>query len=106
VLTNLAGNAFKHTRPGTAVELEVGADGETVHVAVVDHGSGIDHEFLARIFQPFTQESASGARQEGLGLGLYIVHGLVEAMGGTVEVTSVLGEGSRFTVRLPRAPGG
>jgi signal transduction histidine kinase len=106
VLTNLAGNAFKHTRPGTAVELEVRADGDTVHVAVVDHGGGIDPEFLARIFQPFTQESATSARQEGLGLGLYIVHGLVEAMGGTVEASSALGEGSRFTVRLPRAPEG
>ncbi len=104
VLTNLAGNAFKHTRPGTAVEVEVGADGEDVHVAVIDYGNGIDPEFLARIFQPFTQETASGARQEGLGLGLYIVHGLVEAMGGTVEATSEVGEGSRFTVRLPRAP--
>jgi signal transduction histidine kinase len=104
VLTNLAGNAFKHTRPGTTVELEVGADDEEVHVAVIDHGHGIDPEFLARIFQPFTQESESSARQEGLGLGLYIVHGLVEAMGGTVEAASTLGEGSRFTVRLPRAP--
>jgi signal transduction histidine kinase len=105
VLTNLAGNAFKHTRPGTAVELEVGADGHEVHVAVIDHGNGIDPEFLARIFQPFTQGAATGARQEGLGLGLYIVHGLVEAMGGTVEATSTPGAGSRFTVRLPRAPG-
>ncbi len=104
VLTNLAGNAFKYTRPGTAVELEVGADGDAVHVAVIDHGNGIDPEFLARIFEPFTQANASGARQEGLGLGLYIVHGLVEAMGGTVEATSAIGAGSRFTVRLPRAP--
>lgn len=64
---------------------------------------GIDPGFLSRIFQPFTQESASGARQEGFGLGLYIVPGLIDAMGGTVEATSVVGEGSRFT-RLPRAP--
>ena len=104
VLTNLAGNAFKHTRPGTAVELEVGADDERVQIVVIDHGTGIEPEFLARIFQPFTQASASSARQEGLGLGLYIVHGLVGAMGGTVEATSTVGEGSRFTVRLPRAP--
>jgi signal transduction histidine kinase len=106
VLTNLAGNAFKHTRPGTTVELKVGADHAHVHVVVIDHGNGIEPEFLTRIFQPFTQESASSARQEGLGLGLYIVQGLVEAMGGTVEATSTLGEGSRFTVRLPRAPEG
>jgi len=104
VLMNLAGNAFKHTRPGTVVELEVDAEGETVDVAVIDHGNGIEPDFLARIFQPFTQAAASSARQEGLGLGLYIVHGLVEAMGGTIEATSVIGAGSRFTVRLPRAP--
>ncbi|HKV66542.1 MAG TPA: ATP-binding protein, partial [Gaiellales bacterium] len=100
------GNAFKHTRPGTPVELEVGADGDLVHVAVIDHGNGIEPEFLARIFQPFTQASASSARQEGLGLGLYIVHGLVGAMGATIEATSTVGTGSRFTVRLLRAPEG
>jgi two-component system, OmpR family, phosphate regulon sensor histidine kinase PhoR len=104
VLNNLAGNAFKHSPAGVPVELLVSRDGDRVAIVVADSGSGIEPDFLERIFQPFTQASNAGTRTEGLGLGLYIVHGLVGSMGGTIEASSLLGVGSRFTVRLGLAP--
>ncbi len=104
VVSNLVGNAIKHSPDGTPVEIEAAADGEYVRVAVIDHGSGIEPKFLARLFEPFTQAGSDSSRESGLGLGLYIVRGLVEAMGGTIEANSRLGEGSEFVLRLPRAP--
>jgi signal transduction histidine kinase len=104
VVTNLVANAIKHSPPGAAVGIVASADAEHVHVAVVDRGSGIDPEFLANLFEPFTQADGHAGRETGLGLGLYIVRGLVEAMHGSIEAQSQLGQGSRFLVRLQRAP--
>jgi signal transduction histidine kinase len=103
VLSNLTGNAFKHSPPGTSVALEAYPDGDEVAITVIDAGKGIDPELLAHIFEPFTQAGGSGGRKEGLGLGLYIVYGLVQAMGGRIAAWSTPGEGSRFTVHLPQA---
>ena len=103
VLNNLAGNAFKHSPAGTPVELRARADGDRVSIAVIDSGPGIEPEFLAHIFEPFSQASGSGGRDDGLGLGLYIVQALAEAMGGAVRAESSPGTGSRFTVTLRRA---
>ena len=69
-----------------------------IRIAVVDHGSGIAPENVARIFDPFfTTKSGDG----GSGLGLFITRGIVEAHGGTVEVTSELGRGTTVDVYLP-----
>jgi signal transduction histidine kinase/FixJ family two-component response regulator len=103
VVANLVGNAGKHSPEGTPVEIVVRPEEQRVAVAVVDRGNGIDPQFLPSIFEPFAQQERGGARGTGLGLGLYIVRGLVEAMGGTVEASSTLGEGSEFVVRLRRA---
>jgi two-component system phosphate regulon sensor histidine kinase PhoR len=103
VLTNLVANAIKHSPPGAAVGVVATADAESVRVAVVDRGSGIEPEFLANLFDPFTQANGQSGRETGLGLGLYIVRGLVEAMDGSIEAHSRLGQGSEFVVRLQRA---
>ena len=103
VISNLVTNGFKHSPPGARVEIAATADGERVRIAVADSGSGIEPEFLAHIFEPFTQAASVTGRRDGLGLGLYIVRGLVDAMRGTIEAQSTLGEGSRFTVSLERA---
>ncbi len=103
VVSNLVGNALKYSPEGAPVVIDAAADGEYVRVAVIDRGSGIEPKFLARLFEPFTQNGNESGRESGLGLGLYIVRGLVEAMGGTIEAHSRLGEGSEFVLRLPRA---
>jgi signal transduction histidine kinase/FixJ family two-component response regulator len=104
VLTNLVVNAVRHSPPNSPIELRAEAEGDHVRLAVVDFGRGIAPEFLPRLFDQFTQvDTAEAGRESGLGLGLYIVRGLVEAMGGTVTVRSEVGRGSEFVVRLRRA---
>ena len=101
VLNNLVGNAIKFTVQGT-VEVSVRQQGGHVRVAVRDTGPGIGAAFLPRLFGEFQQESSGGAqRHEGSGLGLAITQRLVRAMGGTVTVDSVVGEGTTFTVAFP-----
>jgi two-component system, chemotaxis family, sensor kinase Cph1 len=100
VMTNLIGNAMKHSPPGTLVVVEARPDDDGVTFSVIDRGEGIDPEFLPHMFEPFTQQERGGP---GLGLGLYIVRGLVEAMGGRIEAHSRPGEGSELCVWLPRA---
>jgi signal transduction histidine kinase len=100
VLTNLLSNALKFGA-GEPIGVRVALDGPgRAKLTVRDCGIGIPAEKLPRIFQRF--ERAAPARSYGgLGLGLYIVHAIVEAHGGTVEVTSELGEGTTLTVTLP-----
>jgi signal transduction histidine kinase len=86
--------------------LTVRPSGEEVEIRVTDEGQGIAPEFLARVFEPFSQADSSG---QGLGLGLAVVHQLVKAHGGRVDVMSDgVGTGTTFTVFLPmvRVPEG
>ncbi len=103
VVGNLVTNGFKHSPPGTHVTVDAGLDGDRIRIAVTDSGSGIEPELLDHLFEPFTQASGATARRDGLGLGLYIVRGLLDQMGGSIEVESTVGVGSRFTVTLERA---
>jgi two-component system sensor histidine kinase ResE len=105
VMTNLVDNAVKHSPPGAAVEIGATAEDEHVRVSVIDRGSGIDPRFLPQLFEPFVQADGEPGRDGGLGLGLYIVRGLLDAMGGSIAARSRLGEGSEFVVRLRRAAG-
>jgi signal transduction histidine kinase len=99
VITNLVSNAIKYGR-GNPIEIGVERRGEKARIVVGDLGLGIPKEHMPLMFQRF--ERASSARNYGgLGLGLYIVHQIVEMHGGTVSVESELGAGSRFTVELP-----
>jgi signal transduction histidine kinase len=105
VLTNLLQNALKFSAPERPVRLVATAEGEADEVLrfdVVDEGVGIAPEEFEAIFERFHQTEAASTREaEGTGLGLYITKKLVEAMDGSIELTSRLGSGSTFTVRLP-----
>ena len=105
ILVNLVGNAIKFTNGGGSVAIECRADAASVRTDVRDTGVGIPADQLDAIFVPFVQLEASGHRGDdrGVGLGLAIGRQLARAMRGDVTVESVVGRGSTFTLRLPRA---
>ena len=95
IFSNLVGNAVKFTPAGGLITLEAARDGDAVCFRVSDTGSGIPAEHLPYLFDRFWQASRSDRR--GIGLGLPIVKGLVEAHGGEIRVQSELGRGTTFT---------
>ncbi len=105
VLDNLAGNALRYTSTGGRVELGLATDGPTVVITVRDDGPGLSPDQAARVFERFYRADPSRSRDAGgSGLGLAITKSLVEAMDGSVGVSSDGPDtGALFTVRLPRA---
>ncbi len=106
ILNNLIGNAVKFTPKGEiAVRVELVTDpdkGECLYFGVRDTGIGIPEEKLDHIFEEFSQADVSTTREYGgTGLGLAISNRIVGLMGGTIEVTSIVGEGSEFSFRTP-----
>ncbi len=102
VVVNLLNNAAKYTPDGGCISLTVQQEGDEAVLRVRDTGVGIAPDLLPRIFDLFTQAERSLDRsQGGLGIGLSLVHRLVEMHGGKVEAFSELGHGSEFVVRLP-----
>ena len=102
VVVNLLTNAAKYTNEGGHIWLTVQQEGDEAVLRVRDTGVGIAPDLLPHIFDLFTQAERSLDRsQGGLGIGLALVQRLVEMHGGTVEVSSTLGQGSEFVVRLP-----
>jgi signal transduction histidine kinase/CheY-like chemotaxis protein len=105
VLTNLIGNAIKFTESGQ-VRVSAEAQGDAVVLHVTDTGVGIPDAYRDKIFHEFFQvDQTLVRRQGGTGLGLAIARRLARLMGGEISVESVLGTGSRFSLRLPRAAG-
>ena len=101
VLSNLLSNAIKYNRPAGWVRLRVNSHEGHVEISVSDSGPGLDAMQQARLFQPFERLGAQRGAVAGTGLGLALSRELAEAMGGHIEVESVPGEGSTFTVSLP-----
>jgi signal transduction histidine kinase len=103
VIINLMHNAVEYNRPRGAVDLTVQADGDTLDVQVHDTGVGIAPEAVEHVFERFYRADPSRQNSDlHAGLGLSIVKGYVELLGGSVTVSSVGGEGSTFRVRLPQ----
>ena len=100
VLANLVLNAAEATRRDgkVVVRTRPGPDGETAILQISDNGLGIPKDQLGRIFDPFFTTKEEG---KGIGLGLAVVYGIVEAHGGAIDVESEVGRGTTFTVRLP-----
>jgi signal transduction histidine kinase len=96
VVGNLISNAFEATPDGGKVSLELAQRNGSVHVSVEDSGPGIPEEKRERLFRPFVSETGGGT-----GLGLAIAKELSAALGGSLELHSEVGKGSRFELVLP-----
>ena len=105
MLRNLMSNAIKYTEEGEVRVRASQAKNEAV-LEVEDTGVGMDPSRAEDLFEPFRQASEGMSREyEGTGLGLAVTKQAVEQMGGTIEVETEKGEGSRFAVRLPTPSG-
>ncbi len=99
---NLISNAIKYTPEGGTIRVRVGLSGGHVEVAVSDTGVGIPAKAIGLIFEKFTRiENTQGLKATGTGLGLPLAKFVANAHGGDVSVTSEVGKGSEFTLRLP-----
>jgi PAS domain S-box-containing protein len=104
IIWNLLNNAVKFTPAGGRVMIRLADENARATLIVEDTGPGIEPEFLPHVFEMFRQADASSRRpHSGLGIGLALVQQLVGLHGGTVAVTSSLGQGAKFTVELPTA---
>ncbi len=102
-LANVIVNALNHSPDGAGVRVVAGAAGDAVDVRVVDRGPGLPVEERERVFLPF-QRLGDAGRGEGVGLGLAVAKGFVEAMGGEVEIEDTPGGGLTMVFRLKAAP--
>jgi two-component system, sensor histidine kinase and response regulator len=107
IVRRLVDNAIKFSKKGGGQALvSTHVDGGSWVLQVADDGIGIRRDALPHIFEAFRQVDRDKREQQGAGLGLAIVRGLVEAFGGRITVESLLGRGCRFNVYLPLAPSG
>jgi signal transduction histidine kinase/ActR/RegA family two-component response regulator len=105
VLVNLISNAIKYNRRGGTITISCQEEGaDQASIVVSDTGPGISPENIERIFIPFERLGAEQTAVEGTGIGLPLTRALTDAMHGQLTASSVLGQGSAFTIRLPRVP--
>ena len=102
VLNNLIGNAVKYSPHGSQVQVTVTGEDHWVGVAVSDEGPGISPSLQRQIFRPFTRGPSEHEEVEGIGLGLYVSKRIIEAHGGSIQVSSSDGRGALFQATLPR----
>jgi signal transduction histidine kinase len=103
VLDNLLSNAVKYSPPGKVIRLQVSAEGDGVVCSVRDEGPGLSQADQAKLFQrgaQLTPKPTSG--ESSTGYGLAVAKEFIEKLGGTIWCESVLGQGSCFSIRLPR----
>jgi len=94
-------NAGEHTKNGV-ISLKLDCTKSALRIEVADTGKGIPEEILGKIFEPFVKgQDDDDSKDQGIGMGLYIVKRCVEALGGTIEVKSVPGVGTRFIILAP-----
>ncbi|MGO1539398.1 MAG: sensor histidine kinase [Leucobacter sp.] len=114
LMTNLIGNAMRHTPEGSPIEIAVsgasagsepGAGTSTAGFSIIDHGEGVPEQIKSKIFDRFWRADSSRNRETGgSGLGLAIVSSIVDAHGGSIRVLDTPGGGATFRVDLPQAP--
>jgi two-component system, NtrC family, sensor kinase len=101
VLINIINNAVHATDAGGSITATIETFDEQVAIHITDTGKGIPREHLEKIFEPFFSTKPPG---EGTGLGLFVSRSIIDKLGGKIDVESRLGEGTRFSIRLPRHP--
>lgn len=103
VLINLVSNGIKYNRAKGTIQITTTAMNKSIAIEVSDTGMGMTKEEISHLFEKFYRtQSATNAAIQGTGLGLYISKKLIELMGGEITVTSVVGQGSKFTVIVPQ----
>jgi CheY-like chemotaxis protein len=106
ILLNLVSNAIKYNRPGGSVAVSCEApESSALRIKVSDTGPGIRPEHLDLLFRPFERLGAEHTNVEGAGMGLALSRRLAEAMGGSLDLTTTLGQGTTFWVELPVVEG-
>ncbi|MCS6963761.1 HAMP domain-containing sensor histidine kinase [Thermoflexus sp.] len=104
ILSKVLDNAAKYTPPGGEIRIRAVWTGEAVLCEITDSGIGISPEDQARLFTPFWRSEDPMVREiPGFGLSLAVARGLLQAMGGGIEIESALGQGTRVRIRLPAA---
>ncbi len=102
IMLNLLSNAIKYTKVNGRIEVYLGIEDGKVFISVMDNGEGIENEKVDLVFNRFIQvDDTSERRYEGSGIGLSLVKSLIEMHGGNINVTSKVGEGTKFTFYLP-----
>ena len=101
VFANLIDNAIKYSNEGGAIVVTASSKGDTVEIAIEDHGIGMPGNVVSNLFQKFYRSHRSRETVAGTGIGLYISKAIVESHGGNISVRSEEGHGSTFTVSLP-----
>ncbi|MBP1640497.1 MAG: sensory transduction histidine kinase [Bacteroidetes bacterium] len=100
IIVNLVSNAVKYTREG-AIKLHTGYDGQRLIIEVSDTGAGIPDDKLEEIYEPFSRVESNNALAHGTGLGMYVVKGLIDLLGGSIRVRSTVGKGTEVEVFIP-----
>jgi len=101
VLINLLSNAIKYSPERSTVQVTVERAANSILFSVKDNGQGIDARYLSRIFERYFKVPGAGPEKTGTGLGLAIAKDFIEAQGGTINVESEIGDGSKFYFLLP-----
>lgn len=100
ILLNLLSNAIKYNRHGGEIQVHVSCTAEQVQFAISDTGAGLSTEQVSHLFEPFNRLGAENSSIQGTGIGLVLCQHLAQAMGGRIDVSSVPGMGSTFTLCL------
>ena len=102
IMSNLLSNAVKFSHKNTSVLISTTTKGTFAKISVIDSGEGIPEKFFGTIFSKFTQNDASATRAKGgTGLGLAITKQMVESMAGSIDFSSIVGEGTTFNIYIP-----
>lgn len=102
LFTNLLSNAVKFSPDNSEVLISMEEDESSFQIIIIDRGVGIEPDSLPRIFEPFFQARAGKESSESSGLGLAVCREIVQAHGGEISASSIIGEGSTFTVTFPK----